>query len=79
MDKIRRIADHRSIDALQSPLLVVSPSLGALRLMEAAREPLQPDVTGAGHFLVAAVMVVAAGANAAGPVLVFERFQCWAN
>ena len=46
--KVGRVADHRSI---YSQALVVPPAARALRLVEAAGEPLQPDVTRAGHLL----------------------------
>lgn len=48
VDKVSRIADHRAID---TEALVMSSSPRALRLMEAAGEPLQPNVARAGHLL----------------------------
>lgn len=48
VDKVGRIADHRTID---TETLVMSSSPGALRLVEAAGEPLQPNVARAGHLL----------------------------
>lgn len=44
--KVGGIADHGPV--YPQPL-VVAPSPGTLRLMETAREPLQPDIASAGH------------------------------
>lgn len=48
VDEVGRIADHRTVDP---EALVMPSSSGALRLVEAAGEPLQPNVTRAGHLL----------------------------
>lgn len=48
VDKVGRIADHRTVD---SQVLVMPSSPGALWLVEAAGEPLQPNVARAGHLL----------------------------
>lgn len=50
MNKIGRITDHRSI--YPQSLAMLPPAAGALWLMETTCEPLNPNITGAGHFFV---------------------------
>lgn len=70
MYKVGRIANHRAVNALQPSLLIGFSSLRTLRLMEAAREPLQPDVAGACHGF-------GSSASAAWTVvMVSRRLQC---
>jgi hypothetical protein len=47
--KIRRITDHGPIDA--QPLVLVTPPARTLWLVETTREPLQPYIASARHFV----------------------------